>query len=168
MGERRTKIKRRICSEVSVNNPGNPWSQSWKVVYGAVRSHIIYRTRGRGGVEILLYCVIIGDGYLSQCYITHSASDSASIFQQFMGMTAPKRRGMSEIPHLHAAHLPYLPEQQVFLTVLLVNFWFGHFSGRGVVSICYITLGCGLEKCYQCYIGRVGGPKIWFLCYTIC
>jgi len=42
--------------------------------------------------------------------MTHFASDSASIFQQFMGMTAPKRRGMSEIPHPHAAHLPYLPE----------------------------------------------------------
>jgi len=35
----------------------------------------------------------------------------ASIFQQFMGSTtAPERRGMSEIPHPHAAHLPYLPE----------------------------------------------------------
>jgi len=33
-------------------------------------------------------------------------------FQQFMDrpMTAPKRRGVSEIPHQHAAHLPYLPE----------------------------------------------------------
>jgi len=84
-------------------------------VYGAVRSHIIYRTRGRGGVEILLYCVIIGDGYLSQCYITHSASDSASIFQQFMGMTAPKLRGTSEISHPHAGHLPYLPEPRQWL-----------------------------------------------------
>ena len=47
---------------------------------------------------------------MGQCYITHFASDSASIFQQFMGMTASKRRGTSEIPHPHAAHLPYLPE----------------------------------------------------------
>ena len=47
---------------------------------------------------------------MSQCYITHVSSDSASILQQFTGMTAPKRRGMSEIPHPHAAHLPYLPE----------------------------------------------------------
>jgi len=31
-----------------------------------------------------------------------------SICQQFVGLTAPKRRGTSEIPH--AAHLPYLPE----------------------------------------------------------
>ena len=28
--------------------------------------------------------------------ITHFASDTASIYQQFMGTTAPKRRGMSE------------------------------------------------------------------------
>ena len=41
----------------------------------------------------MLYCVIIGEGYLSQCYITHFASGSASIFQQFVGTTAPKRRG---------------------------------------------------------------------------
>jgi len=61
-------------------------------------------------VEILLHCVITGEGYLSQCYITHFASDSASIFQQFTGMTTPKRRGMSEIPHPHAAHLSFLPE----------------------------------------------------------
>jgi len=27
-----------------------------------------------------------------------------------MGMTVPRRRGMSEIPHPQAAHLPYLPE----------------------------------------------------------
>ena len=47
-------------------------------------------------------------GYLSQCYITHFASDSASIFQQFTYMTAPKRRGVSEIPHRHAGHLPYI------------------------------------------------------------
>ena len=31
-------------------------------------------------------------------------------FQQFTGMTAPTRRGVSEIPRPHAAHLPYLPE----------------------------------------------------------
>jgi len=24
------KVKKRICSEVSVNSPGNPWSQSWR------------------------------------------------------------------------------------------------------------------------------------------
>jgi len=47
---------------------------------------------------------------MSQCYITHFSSDSASIFQQFMCMSVPKHRGMSEIPHPHAAHLPYLPE----------------------------------------------------------
>jgi len=65
---------------------------------------------------------------LSQCYIMHFTSDSASIFQQFMGATAPKRRGMSEIPHPHATHLPYLPEPPtVIMVVLHVNFWFGHF-----------------------------------------
>jgi len=47
---------------------------------------------------------------MNQCYITHFAGDSASIFQQFTGMTAPKRTEVSEIPHPHAAHLPYLPE----------------------------------------------------------
>ena len=59
---------------------------------------------------ILCYNRSMGRGYLSQCYITLFASDSASIFQQFTGMTAPKRRGMSEIPRPHAAYLPYLPE----------------------------------------------------------
>ena len=57
-----------------------------------------------------MLCYNRGGRYLGQCYITHFASDSASIFQQFMGMTASKRRGTSEIPHPHAAHLPYLPE----------------------------------------------------------
>ena len=42
---------------------------------------------------------------------SHTVSDSASISQQFRGpTTAPKRRGTSEIPHPHAAHMPYLPE----------------------------------------------------------
>ena len=27
---KKLKIKKRICSEVSVNSPGNPWSQSWR------------------------------------------------------------------------------------------------------------------------------------------
>jgi len=41
------------------------------------------------------------------------------------------------------------------VTVLHVNFWFGHFS-RGVVSICYITLaGCVREMLY-CVTYRVG------------
>jgi len=32
----------------------------------------------------------------------------------------------------------------VIVTILHVNFWFGHFSGeRGVVSISYMTLGVG-------------------------
>ena len=43
---------------------------------------------------------------MSHCYTMHFASDSASIFQQFMGTTALNRRGMSEIPHPHFAHLP--------------------------------------------------------------
>ena len=30
------KSKERICSEVSVNSPGNPWSQSWKAVVGRI------------------------------------------------------------------------------------------------------------------------------------
>ena len=107
----------------------------------------------------MLYCVIIGDGYLSQCYITHSASDSASIFQQFMGMTAPKLRGTSEISHPHAGHLPYLPEPRttiVVVTVSHVSLWFRHCSGGGgVVLICH-RWG-GLEKCYvvlHCVCGR--------------
>ena len=40
-------------------------------------------------------------------------SGSGSIFQQFMDITAPKRRGVGEIPHPHAAHLPYLPEPRL-------------------------------------------------------
>jgi len=41
------------------------------------------------------------------------ASDSLSILQQFLGMTAPKHRRFSENPHPRisdAAGLPYLPE----------------------------------------------------------
>jgi len=49
-------------------------------------------------------------GVLESVFITHFASDSASIFQQFVLTTAPKHRGMSEILHPHAAHLTYLPE----------------------------------------------------------
>ena len=45
----------------------------------------------------------------TQC-IMHFASDSALILQQLTYMTVPKGRGTSEIPHPHAAHLPYLPE----------------------------------------------------------
>jgi len=29
---RKSRAKKRICSEVSVNSPGNPWSQSRRVV----------------------------------------------------------------------------------------------------------------------------------------
>ena len=58
-------------------------------------------------------------------------------------MTAPKRRGMSEIPHPHAAHLPYLPEPTttVIVAVSHVNFWFGHFGG--FVLIRYVIVGVG-------------------------
>jgi len=41
------------------------------------------------------------------------ASDSLSILQQFLGMTAPKHRRFSDNPHPRisdAAGLPYLPE----------------------------------------------------------
>jgi len=45
----------------------------------------------------------------------------------------------------------------VIVTVLHVNFWFGHFSGGGrVVSVCYITLGCFREMLYS-VMYRVGG-----------
>jgi len=27
---RKLKVKKRICSDVSVNSPRNPWSQSWR------------------------------------------------------------------------------------------------------------------------------------------
>ena len=56
---------------------------------------------GREGVEILLYCVTIGEGVPGSVFITHVASDSASSFHQFIDMIAPKFRGMSEIPHPH-------------------------------------------------------------------
>jgi len=61
-------------------------------------------------VEILLYCVIVGEGVVESVLYNAFCSDSASIFQQFMRMTAPKRRATSDSPHPHAAHLPYLPE----------------------------------------------------------
>ena len=65
-------------------------------------------------------------------------------FQQFMGMTVHKRRGMSEIPYPHAAHLPYLPEPRQWLWPFCVSISGSViFRGRGVVSICYITLGLG-------------------------
>jgi len=67
-----------------------------------------------------------GRGYASQCYIMYFASDSASIFQQFMGMTVPKRR-VSEIPHPHGGQLPYLPKSCQFLVRPF---------GGGIVSIC--------------------------------
>jgi len=48
----------------------------------------------------------------------------------------------------------------MIVTVLHFSFLFGHFSGGGVVSICYnITLEGGSEKCYIGYIGWVGDPK---------
>jgi len=28
--QKNKKVKKRVCSEVSVNTPGNPWSQSWR------------------------------------------------------------------------------------------------------------------------------------------
>jgi len=28
--QKKLKSKKRICPEVSVNSPGNPWSQSWR------------------------------------------------------------------------------------------------------------------------------------------
>jgi len=69
--------------------------------------------------------------------------------QQFIGMTAPKRREMSEIPHPHVAHLPYLPElPTVIVAVLHVNFWIGHFSGGGRCrfNLLYNIGGGGLDK----------------------
>ena len=84
--------------------------------------------------------------YLSQCCITHFASDTASIFRQFMGMTAPKRRGMREIPHPHAAHLPYLPElrQRLWQFCMSISGSVIFRGGGGrVVSICYYNTHAG-------------------------
>jgi len=47
----------------------------------------------------------------------------------------------------------YLNHDSVLVTILHVNFWFGHYSGGGWVS--YITLGL-VEKCYI-VLHRVGG-----------
>ena len=56
--------------------------------------------------------------------MTHFASNSESIFQQFIGMIASKRRGMGEIQHPHAAHLPYLPEPRKWLWPFCMSvFW---------------------------------------------
>jgi len=55
--------------------------------------------RGCGDFVIMHYNR--GGEYLDLSHVLYNAfaSDSALIFQQFMGMTAPKRRGMSDIPH---------------------------------------------------------------------
>jgi len=87
-----------------------------------------------------------GRGYLGLCYITHFASDSASIFHQFMGMTVPKRRGNEKIIHAHM-----LLTCSIYLnsycdcdrscpsisgSVIVL--------GGGVVSICYIGPNIGV------------------------
>jgi len=61
-----------------------------------------HRTIGEGR-DFVILCYNRRGGYSSQCYTTHFASDSASIIQQFTGTIAPKRGGMSEITHPHAA-----------------------------------------------------------------
>ena len=63
--------------------------------------------------------------YSSQCYTTHFASDSASIIQQFTGTIAPKRGGMSEITHPHAAVFTWTTT--VIITIL--QFLVRSFSG---------------------------------------
>jgi len=61
-----------------------------------------------------------------------------------MGMTAPKRGGMSETPNPHAAHLNHDSDCDRFACQFLVRSFF-----VGVVSICYITLGCVREMLYR-------------------
>ena len=66
-----------------------------------------------------------------------------SICQQFVGLTTPKRRGMSEIPHPHAAHLPYLPEPRQDCDRIACQFLVRSLFRGGVGSISYITLELG-------------------------
>jgi len=83
-------------------------------------------------------------------YITHFASDSASIFQQFMGMTVPKYRGMkfhihityaADLRHLTGLYRNHESDCDSFARQFLVLPFL-----LGVVLICYVTLGGRLEK----------------------
>ena len=56
-----------------------------------------------------------------------------------MGMTAPQRRAVSEIPHPHAAHLPYYLNHDSDCDRFACQFMVLSFFGGGVVPICYIT-----------------------------
>jgi len=81
-------------------------------------------------------------------------------------MTAPKHSGMSEIPHPHAAHLPYLPEPRQWLgPFCMLTSGSVIFRKRCRFNLLYNT-GGGLEKCCI-YIGRVDGPEMGFLRYII-
>ena len=93
------------------------------------------------------------------------ASDSASIFQQFMGMTAAKRRGMSEIPHPHAAHLPYLPEPRQSLWPFCMSIS-SSVIFRGLSFQFVNNIRGGLEKCYMVLHRVVGWSKNTIICVT--
>ena len=64
------------------------------------------------GRDLVILCSYDRGGVPESVLYNAFCSDSASIFQHFLGMTAPKR-----------------VEKRV--TVLHVSFWFSHFSGVG-------------------------------------
>ena len=72
-----------------------------------------------------------------------------------MGITVPKRRGISKIPHPHTAHLPYLPEPPQWLWPFCMPI-----SGSVIFRECRFNLlyniGGGLEKC-SIVLHRAGG-----------
>jgi len=143
---------------------------------GAV--HILYNALGVGDGWRFCYIVFTQRrGYLSQCYITHFASDSASIFSN---LQAWLHLDVEEwvTSHIHmlititiVVHVNMAGEQLLltchiymnhdsdcdhFACQFLAQSFFGWEGCR--FSLLY-NIGCGLEKCYI-MLHRVGGwPK---------
>jgi len=102
-----------------------------------------------------IICILLsynrGGWYFNQCYIMNLAFllvTQHRFFYKLMGTTARKRRGMSEIPHPHAAHLPYLPEPRQWLWLFCMSIsGLIIFRGRWRFTLLY-NIGDVLEKCY--------------------
>jgi len=107
-------------------------------------------------VEILLYCVIVGEGVVESVLYNAFCSDSASIFSN---LCAWLRRNVEQrvTVHIHMLltcriYLNHDSDCDRFACQFLVWSRFG----RGIVSMCYITSVGGLEKCYI-VLHRLGG-----------
>jgi len=77
-----------------------------------------------------------------------------------MGMIVPKRRRMTQIPHPHAAHLPYLPEPRMSISGSVI------FYGGCRFNLLY-NIGGGLEKCYIVIHRVVGCSKKYTALYNM-